>query len=82
MLKHSSHHPGTGGPATAAEIMIHRFAQEYSNQSCCSAGAVSPLAIVSYLLAKQTHAPDLRSMTCSGGYVDIAPRPMLMVGAD
>lgn len=69
-------------PASQAEIMIHRLAQEYSNESCCSAGAVSPLAIVSYLLAKQSHAPDLSIMTCSGGYVDIGSRPMLLLGAD
>jgi glutaconate CoA-transferase subunit A len=62
--------------------MIHRLAQEYSNESYCSAGAVSPLAVVSYLLAKQTHSSDLRIMTCSGGYVDIGARPMLMIAAD
>ena len=82
MLKHSGHRVAANEPASAAEIMIHRLAQEYGNESCCSAGAVSPLAIVSYLLAKQTHAPDLSIMTCSGGYVDIGARPMMMIVAD
>jgi glutaconate CoA-transferase subunit A len=82
MRKHRRGRSEVGEPATAAEIMIHHLAQEYTNASYCSAGAVSPLAIVSYLLAKQTHAPDLRIMTTSGGYVDIEARPMLMIGAD
>jgi glutaconate CoA-transferase subunit A len=82
MLKHSRYRIDPGAPPTAAEIMIHRLAQEYSDQSYCSAGAVSPLAVISYLLAKQTHAPGLRIMTSSGGYVDIGARPMLMIGAD
>ena len=82
LRKHSVYRVEDNAPATAAEIMIYRLAQEYGNGSSCSAGAVSPLAIVSYLLAKQTHAPDLSIMTCSGGYVDIGARPMLMIGAD
>jgi glutaconate CoA-transferase subunit A len=82
MLKHSKHRVEASEPATAAEIMIHRLAQEYGNESVCSAGAVSPLAVISYLLAKQTHAPNLSIMTCSGGYVDIAARPMMMIDAD
>jgi glutaconate CoA-transferase, subunit A len=82
LCKHSSFQVASDAPATAAEIMIHRLSREYNNESYCSAGAVSPLAIVSYLLAKQTHAPDLRIMGTSGGYVDIAARPMLMISSD
>ncbi len=82
LRKHSGFQVASDAPATAAEIMIHRLSREYSNKSYCSAGAVSPLAIVSYLLAKQTHAPDLRIMGTSGGYVDIAARPMLMISSD
>lgn len=82
LLKHSDFQVPEDAPPTPAEIMICRLAQEYANASYCSAGAVSPLAIISYLLAKQTHAPHLGIMTCSGGYVDIQARPMLMIGAD
>lgn len=82
LAKHSRHRVAPNAPATAAEVMICRLAREYDNTSVCSAGAVSPLAIVSYLLAKRTHAPRLSIMTCSGGYVDIGARPMLMIAAD
>ena len=81
LAKHSKHTVGPDAPATAGEIMIHRLAQEYDGESYCSGGAVSPLAIVSYLLGKHAH-PSLSLMVCSGGYVDIAPRPMLMICAD
>ena len=54
------------------------LAREYTDESICSAGAVSPLAMTSYLLARSTHAPGLTLITTSGGYVDVAPRPMLL----
>ena len=54
------------------------LAREYTDESICSAGAVSPLAMTSYLLARRTHAPGLTLITTSGGYVDVAPRPMLL----
>ena len=54
------------------------LAREYTDESVCSAGAVSPLAMTSYLLARRTHAPGLTLITTSGGYVDVAPRPMLL----
>ncbi len=62
----------------AAEVMAVCLAREYTDESICSAGAVSPLAMTSYLLARRTHAPGLTLITTSGGYVDIAPRPMLL----
>jgi glutaconate CoA-transferase, subunit A len=65
-------------PATAAETMAWALAREYTNESVCSAGAVSPLAVTSYLLAKRTHAPGLTLITTGGGYVDVAWRPMLL----
>jgi glutaconate CoA-transferase subunit A len=34
--------------------------------------------MTSYLLARRTHAPGLTLITTSGGYVDVAPRPMLL----
>ena len=82
MRKHSKYRVPASEPASPAEIMVYRLAQEYKNDSCCSAGAVSPLAIVSYLLAKGTHAPNLNIMTCSGGYLNVGARPMLLVSAD
>jgi glutaconate CoA-transferase subunit A len=68
--------------ASPAEQMIVNLARLYDNDSVCAAGAVSPLAIVSYLLAKRTHAPDLLLITMSSGFVDVAPRPMLMTLAE
>ena len=66
------------GPATAAERLVATLAREYSNESVVSAGAVSPVALASYLLAKHTHAPDMTIITTSGGYVDVAARPLLL----
>ncbi len=61
-----------------ADVMAVCLAREYTDESICSAGAVSPLAMTSYLLARRTHAPGLTLITTSGGYVDVAPRPMLL----
>src|SRR5262249_24739245 len=66
------------GPATPAEILAWTLAREYDDESVCSAGAVSPLAVTSYLLAKRSHAPGLTLITTGGGYVDVAWRPMLL----
>jgi glutaconate CoA-transferase, subunit A len=63
---------------TAADVMAVCLAREYGDESVCSAGAVSPLAMTSYLLARRTHAPGLTLITTSGGYVDVEPRPMLL----
>jgi glutaconate CoA-transferase, subunit A len=65
-------------PATTDEIMTYWIASQLDNDSVASAGAVSPLAITAYLLAKATHAPNLTIMMTSGGIVDIASRPMLL----
>jgi glutaconate CoA-transferase subunit A len=66
------------GPPTVDEIMVCWLANRYNNDSICSAGAVSPLAVTSYLLAKAIHAPQISIMMTSGGLVDIALRPMLL----
>jgi glutaconate CoA-transferase subunit A len=63
---------------TPAEIMVCCLAREYSDESVCSAGAVSPLATASYLLAKRTHAPGMTIITTSGGLIDVGPRPALL----
>src|SRR5262249_10248936 len=65
------------GPS-AADVMAVCLAREYTDESVCSAGAVSPLAMTSYLLARRTRAPGLTLITTSGGYVDVDPRPMLL----
>jgi glutaconate CoA-transferase subunit A len=65
-------------PPTIDEIMVCWLAARFDNDSICSAGAVSPLAVTSYLLAKATHAPRMSIMMTSGGLVDIALRPMLL----
>lgn len=65
-------------PATIDEIMAVRIARMLDNDCFASAGAVSPLANVSYRLAKATHAPDLFIGTMSCGHVDIAPGVMTL----
>ena len=69
---------GTPSEPSEADVMAVCLAREYTDESICSAGAVSPLAMTSYLLARRTHAPGLTLITTSGGYVDVAPRPMLL----
>lgn len=81
LLRHASRREANA-PATVDEQMAVSLARCYDNNSICAAGAVSPLAIVSYLLAKRLHAPDLLLMTMSSGFVDVAVRPMVMVLAE
>ncbi|WP_127473926.1 CoA-transferase [Microbacterium sulfonylureivorans] len=64
--------------ATVAEVMMSWLADAYEPGAVCSAGAVSPLALGSYLLAQRTHTPPTTIFTTAGGYVDIAPRPLLL----
>ena len=71
-------HAGAPRPATDAETIAWTLAREYDDASICAAGAVSPLAVTSYLLAKRSHAPGLTLITTAGGYVDVAWRPMLL----
>jgi glutaconate CoA-transferase subunit A len=52
------------------------LAREYDNSSVCSVGSVSPLAMVSYLLAKKTFAPQLTIIALNGGLIDIDSHPM------
>jgi glutaconate CoA-transferase subunit A len=77
--------PGAGGapdpggtPATVDELMVCWLAGQLTSESICAAGAVSPLAATSYLLAKATHAPGLAILMTSGGLLDVAVRPMLL----
>jgi glutaconate CoA-transferase subunit A len=60
-------------------VVLSRY---YDNESVCAAGAVSPLAIVSYMLAKKLHAPNLVTMMISSGLVDPLVRPMLLLLAE
>jgi glutaconate CoA-transferase, subunit A len=43
---------------------------------------VSPLAMVSYLLAKKTHAPRLAIIALNGGFIDIDFHPMSLTAAE
>jgi glutaconate CoA-transferase subunit A len=63
--------------ATTSDVMIHWLARRYEPGSICSAGAVSPLALGSYLLAQQLTQPAPSIITTSGGYWDVGPRPLL-----
>jgi glutaconate CoA-transferase subunit A len=63
---------------TSDEIMAFALANEYDNNSLCSSGAVSPLANVSYFLAKKLHAPKLILTTMTYGHHDVSFRPMTL----
>jgi glutaconate CoA-transferase subunit A len=62
--------------------MVACLAREYDNSSICSVGSVSPLAMVSYLLAKKTHAPQLTIIALNGGFIDIDFHPMSLTLAE
>ena len=63
---------------TSDGIMAFALASEYDDTSLCSSGAVSPLANVSYLLAKKLHAPKLILTTMTYGHHDVSFRPMTL----
>jgi glutaconate CoA-transferase subunit A len=67
---------------TIDELMAAGLSREYDNSSICSVGSVSPLAMVSYLLAKKTHAPGLTIIALNGGFLDIDFHPMSLTLAE
>src|SRR3954463_7028621 len=67
---------------TIDELMAATLSREYDNSSICSVGSVSPLAMVSYLLAKKTHAPGLTIIALNGGFIDIDFHPMSLTLAE
>jgi glutaconate CoA-transferase subunit A len=67
---------------TMDELMAASLAREYDNSSICSVGSVSPLAMVSYLLAKKTHAPRLTIIALNGGFIDIDFHPTSLTLAE
>jgi glutaconate CoA-transferase subunit A len=69
-------------PWTIDELMAACLSHEYDNSSICSVGSVSPLAMVSYLLAKKTHAPGLTIIALNGGFIDIDSHPMSLTLAE
>ena len=69
-------------PWTIDELMVTCLSREYDNSSICSVGSVSPLAMVSYLLAKKTHAPGLTIIALNGGFIDIDFHPMSLTLAE
>jgi glutaconate CoA-transferase subunit A len=71
--------PRDDAPPAEDEIMAVTMARLYNNDSICAVGAVSPLAMVSYLLAKRTHAPAMIIMPMSSAFVGIAARPMTLL---
>jgi glutaconate CoA-transferase, subunit A len=74
--------PDFSAPPTADEQMVVTLARFYNDTSICAAGAVSPLAMVSYLLAKRLYAPHMLITTMSSGLVDVAVRPMTLTLAE
>jgi glutaconate CoA-transferase, subunit A len=78
-----SRHRVTPSPScTIDELMVACLSREYDNSSICSVGSVSPLAMVSYLLAKKTHAPRLTIIALNGGFLDIDFHPMSLTLAE
>lgn len=67
---------------TIDELMVVCLAREFDNSSVCSVGSVSPFAMVSYLLAKKTHAPHLTIIALNGGFIDIDCHPMSLTFAE
>lgn len=67
---------------TVDELLAVCLAKEYNNASICSVGSVSPLAMVSYLLAKRTYAPRLMIIALNGGFIDIDTHPMSLTLAE
>jgi glutaconate CoA-transferase, subunit A len=63
---------------TPEEFLASCLAREYDNSSVCSVGSVSPLAAISYLLAKRTHAPGLTLIAFNGGFIDVDAHPISM----
>ena len=72
----------TNSSWTIDELMVVSLSREYDNSSICSVGSVSPLAMVSYLLAKKTHAPQLTIIALNGGFIDIDYHPMSLTLAE
>src|SRR5581483_11678051 len=78
-----SHRVDSSRPSwTIDELMAVSLSREYDNASVCSVGSVSPLAMVSYLLAKKTHAPQLTIIALNGGFIDIDFHPMSLTLAE
>jgi glutaconate CoA-transferase subunit A len=79
----SRHRANSSNPSwTIDELMATSLSREYDNSSICSVGSVSPLAMVSYLLAKKTHAPKLTIIALNGGFIDIDYHPMSLTLAE
>ena len=79
----SQHRVSSTDPSwTIDELMTACLSREYDNSSICSVGSVSPLAMVSYLLAKKTHAPQLTIIALNGGFIDINYHPMSLTLAE
>ena len=79
----SQHRVSSTDPSwTIDELMTACLSREYDNSSICSVGSVSPLAMVSYLLAKKTHAPQLTIIALNGGFIDIDYHPMSLTLAE
>lgn len=74
--------PAPPEPFTIDELLAVCLSREYDNDSICSVGSVSPLAMVSYLLAKKTHAPGLTIIALNGGFIDIDFHPMSLTAAE
>lgn len=74
--------PAESATWTIDELMAVALSREYDNRSICSVGSVSPLAMVSYLLAKRTHAPNLTIIALNGGFIDIDYHPMSLTAAE
>jgi glutaconate CoA-transferase subunit A len=74
--------PGSEQTFTIPELMIALISDSVTNDSICSFGSASLVPAAAYLLAKAGHAPKALLMSSNGGYVDLAPRPMMLTLAE
>ena len=70
------------GEFTVDELMVSAIAHTVEDDSICSIGSVSPLATISYLLAKHMWAPNTTIISSNGSYLDVASRPMSIITAE
>src|SRR3954463_12330905 len=76
------HKASSSSTWTIDELMVTCLSREYASSTISLVGSVSPLAMVSYLLAKKTHAPGLTIIALNGGFIDIDFPPMSLTLAE
>ena len=68
-------------PPTRAEIVVFHLARQLRDGGIYTVGSVTPVSMVAYQLAKQTHAPTLAVIPFAG-LVDVRPYPVGVASAE